>query len=56
MRHAYWIMLALMVSACGVQGPLLRPNEIPEWERKRQEKLEKQRIEPEVMLQWQGAA
>jgi hypothetical protein len=47
-----------MLAGCGVKKPLIRPSEIPEYERKRQEKLEKQIIQPEqphAMLQRIGA-
>ena len=38
--------LILLTAACGIQRPLVRPGDIPEYERKRQEKIEKRRIDP----------
>ena len=45
MNKAFLITLALIVAACGIQRPLIRPADIPAWEKKRAEKLEKRRIE-----------
>lgn len=40
MKYAV-ILLCLMASACGHKTKLIRPSDIPEYERKRQEKIEK---------------
>jgi predicted small lipoprotein YifL len=45
-RNVVLIPLALIVAACGVQRPLMRPSEIPAYEKKQQEKREK--IEQEM--------
>lgn len=45
------ILLAalLALTACGIKRPLIAPRDIPAYEQKRQEKLDKQRIDqPEV--------
>lgn len=37
----YLILLAICVSACGIQRSLIRPADIPAFEQKQREKLEK---------------
>jgi hypothetical protein len=48
MNRCLLMLAALMaVSACGIKRPLIAPRDIPEYERKRLERLEKQKIEVE---------
>ena len=62
-----FLLACLELAACGIQRPLVRPTEIPEYERKRQEKIdqrtrdmqefdaqERERYMPQVMLHTQG--
>lgn len=46
MRIVLLLLLCTSVTACGIKRPLIRPSEIPAYEQKRQEKLEKRRIDP----------
>lgn len=41
MRSAFVIALALLVTACGVQRPLIRPADIPAYEKSQREKRER---------------
>jgi len=46
------ICCAALLAACGVKRPLIAPKDIPEYERKQQEKLDKKRqFEEEQMRQ-----
>lgn len=49
MTRVILLSLVLLTAACGIQRPLVRPADIPEYERKRQEKIEKRRIDPVVV-------
>lgn len=37
----------LLLSACGIKGPLIPPSEIPAYEKKKEERLKKLEIEPQ---------
>lgn len=51
LRAACLIFGAFLLAACGIQRPLVRPADIPEYERKREEKLRKRQIEPQQQPQ-----
>lgn len=47
---------SIALAGCGVKRPLIAPRDIPEYERKREEKLRKRVIEEEVMLHQRDVA
>ena len=52
MRNVPLILLALTVTACGVQRPLIRPKDIPAYEeqqRKKREQIEQEQRELEAI-------